>query len=225
MSPAASPPLLVIGASGHARSLLALLRRHRGFTPVGLIDSFQPAGPGPDGVPVLGAEGDVPDLCRRLGVRHLLVAIGDNARREAMTQRLVRDAPDAVFPALIDPTAVVAPGVRIGAGVVVLAQAHVGPGSELADGVLLNTKASLDHDSRMAAFASLAPGVICGGRVALGARSFIGLGSHLVAGLEIGADTVLGAGSLLLESLPAGVLAYGRPAQVIRSRRPDEPYL
>lgn len=220
-----SLPLLVVGAGGHARSLLALLRRHGGFTPVGLIDSFRPGGPSLDGVPVLGAEADAPDLCEQHEIRHLLVAIGDNARREAMTKRLAALVSNAVFPPLIDPTAVVDSGVRLGAGVVILAQAHVGPGSELADGVLLNTKASLDHDARLDPFASLAPGVICGGRVSIGARSFIGLGSQLIHGLRVGADTVVGAGSLLLDPLPAGVLAYGRPAQVIRSRRPDEPYL
>lgn len=220
-----APPLLLIGAGGHARALLALLHRQGAFTPVGLIDSFRPDGPGLDGVPILGAEADVPALCDQLGVHHLLVAIGDNSQREAMTERLTACCADVVFPALIDPTAVVARGVHLGAGVVVMAMAHVGPGSELGDGVLLNTKASLDHDTDAAPFASLAPGVITGGRARLGARSFLGLGTQLVRGAEIGADTVVGAGSLVLGSLPAGVVAYGRPAQVIRSRKPDEPYL
>ncbi|MCT0201797.1 MULTISPECIES: acetyltransferase [Synechococcaceae] len=217
-------PVLLIGAGGHARSVLAMLLRHRGFTPVGLIDSFQPQGPGLDGVPIIGTEADVPALCEQLRVRHLMVAIGDNTQREAMAQRLAASCPNAVFPALIDPTAVVATGVRIGAGVVLLAQAHVGPGSELGDGVLLNTMASLDHDTQVGSFASLAPGVITGGRVILGPRSFLGLGVQLLQGVHVGADTVVGAGSLVLDSLPSGVMAYGRPAKVVRSRRHDESY-
>lgn len=153
-----------------------------------------------------------------------LVAVGDNTQREEITERLAGRVSDSVFPPLTDPTACVASDVRIGAGVVVLAQADGGPGSKLADGVLLNTTATLDHDARMQPFASLAPAVICGGCVSIGARSFIGLGSHLIQELRIGSDTVVGAGSLVLDPLPPGVLAYGHPAQVIRSRRPDEPY-
>jgi acetyltransferase-like isoleucine patch superfamily enzyme len=103
--------------------------------------------------------------------------------------------------------------------------AHVGAGCTLGPGSLINTQASLDHDSNLGAFASLAPGAVTGGRVQVGERSFIGLGAQLVHGITIGADTVVGAGSLVLKDLPAGVVGYGSPARVIRTRHADEPYL
>jgi sugar O-acyltransferase (sialic acid O-acetyltransferase NeuD family) len=219
-------PLLLFGAGGHAHALLAVLERHAGFTPVGLIDSFQTPGTLAHGIPILGGESDVPQLCRSHGVRHLPVASGYNLQRQAITMRLAAACPpEAEFPALIDPTAVVASDARLGAGAVVMAQAHVGAGCELGAGVLVNTHASMDHDCRMGPYASLAPGVIAGGCVWIGDRSAIGLGAQLRNGIEIGADTVVGAGSLMLRSLPAGVMAYGSPAAVVRSRQPDEPYL
>ncbi|WP_158217383.1 NeuD/PglB/VioB family sugar acetyltransferase [Synechococcus sp. MW101C3] len=218
-------PLLLFGAGGHAHALLAVLERHAGFTPVGLIDSFQTPGTLAHGIPVLGGESDLPQLCQSHGVHHLLVAIGANLQRQAITRRLAACLPDVMFPALIDPTAVVAADAHLGAGAVVMAQAHVGAGCELGEGVLVNTRASLDHDSRLDAFASLAPGVIAGGRVWIGERSAIGLGAMLRNDIGIGADTVVGAGSLVLGDLAAGVMAYGAPALVIRSRQPDEPYL
>ena len=82
-----------------------------------------------------------------------------------------------------------------------------------------------DHDSHLGAFASLAPGAITGGGVEIGARSFVGLGAQLIHGVSIGADTVVGAGALVLHPLPDGVVAYGAPARVIRSRQVSEPYL
>ena len=217
--------LLLIGSSGHAHALLALLARHGGYEPVGLIDSFQSQGSQAHGLPILGAETDVPLLCQRLGVQHLLVAIGDNHQRQAISQRLKQQLPDTVFPTLVDPSAVVAADAQLAPGVVVMAQAHVGAGCVLEEGALLNTQASLDHDSHLGAFASLAPGAITGGRVRIGAGSFIGLGARLIQGVQVGPNTVLGAGSLALTDLPAGVLAYGTPARVIRSRQPDESYL
>jgi acetyltransferase-like isoleucine patch superfamily enzyme len=36
---------------------------------------------------------------------------------------------------------------------------------------------------------------------------------------------VVGAGSLVLKDLPAGVVGYGSPARVTRNRQTDEPYL
>lgn len=217
--------ILLIGASGHAHALLSLLQRHGGFQPVGLIDSFQPPGSQVHGLAILGGEADVPRLCVRHGVRHLLVAIGDNFQRLAMTERLQQLLPDAVFPALVDPSAVVAADAQLASGVVVMAQAHVGAGCRLETGALLNTKASLDHDSCLGPYASLGPGAITGGSVLIGDRSFIGLGSQLVHQIRIGPDTLVGAGSLVLKDLPAGVLSYGSPARVIRRRPADESYL
>jgi sugar O-acyltransferase (sialic acid O-acetyltransferase NeuD family) len=218
-------PLLLIGASGHAHALLALLQRHDAYEPVGLIDSFQPAGSMAHGLPILGGEADVPALCEAHQLRHLVVAIGHNFQRQAITQRLQERIPDAIFPALVDPSAVVAADAQLGPGTVVMAQAHVGAGCILEAGALLNTKASLDHDSTMEPFTSLAPGVITGGNVRIGLRSFIGLGSHVVHRIQIGQDTVVGAGALVLVDLPQCVLAYGAPARVVRSRQTDEIYL
>lgn len=218
-------PILLIGASGHARALQAVLHRHGGYTVVGLIDSFQPPGTLTHGLPILGGEEDVPHLCERHAVRHLLVAIGDNAQRQSMTKRLRQKFPDGEFPSLVDPSAVVAADAQLGPGVVVMAQAHVGAGCVLEAGALLNNQTSLDHDGYLGAFASLAPGAITGGSVRIGACSFIGLGARLIQRVQVGKGTVVGAGSLVLRNLPDGVLAYGTPARVIRGRRHDDPYL
>jgi sugar O-acyltransferase (sialic acid O-acetyltransferase NeuD family) len=220
-----SSKLMLIGSRGHAHALLALLTRLGSYEPVGLIDSFRPAGSQAHGLPILGTEADVPNLCERHGIRNLLVAIGDNYKRQAMSERLHSHCPEIIFPHLVDPTAVVASDAQLAPGVVVMAQAHVGAGCVLGEGSLLNTRASLDHDSRMDAYASLAPGVVTGGRVLIGRGSAICLGALLSNNLQIGAGTVVGAGSLVLRDLPADVLAYGTPARVVRNRQPGESYL
>ncbi|MEB3352752.1 MAG: acetyltransferase [Cyanobacteriota bacterium] len=217
--------MLFIGASGHAHSILSLLSRHGGFSPVGLIDSFQTAGSIVHGLPVLGQEADVSRVCRTLDVQHLVIAIGDNYQRQAMTFRLMQSLANIVFPPLVDPTAVVAADAQLGPGVVVMAQAHVGAGCVLEMGALINTQASLDHDGHLGAFGSLAPGAITGGRVSIGSGSFIGLGARLIQGVQVGQHTVVGAGSLVLHDLPDAVLAYGTPARVVCGRQPDDTYL
>jgi len=98
-------------------------------------------------------------------------------------------------------------------------------GCRLAACSLVNTRASLDHDSVLAEGASLAPGAVTGGRVSIGRRSFIGMGAVVTQGIRIGEDTVLGAGALLLQDLPDRVVAYGSPARVVRTRAVDEAYL
>jgi carbonic anhydrase/acetyltransferase-like protein (isoleucine patch superfamily) len=55
-------------------------------------------------------------------------------------------------------------------------------------------------------------------------RVLVGMGSIVLDGAEIGSDTILGAGSLVTTGtkIPAGVLALGRPAKVLRELRDED---
>jgi len=44
------------------------------------------------------------------------------------------------------------------------------------------------------------------------------MGANIVDGIQIGADTIIGAGSLVTKDVPAGVIAYGNPCRVVRAR-------
>ncbi|MFF4583739.1 sugar O-acetyltransferase [Streptomyces sp. NPDC001373] len=53
--------------------------------------------------------------------------------------------------------------------------------------------------------------------VTLGDNVWLGGGTIVCPGVTIGADTVVGAGSVVVKDLPAGVLAVGNPARVVRT--------
>ncbi|MEI6358701.1 MAG: acetyltransferase [Synechococcus sp. ELA619] len=214
-----------MGSSGQAHAVLAVLQRLAAYRLIGLIDSYLPQGSCCLGYPILGGLDGLAEICDSHSVRHVLVAIGDNYQRDLITAKVSQACPGLNFPVLIDPSAVVAHGVSIGAGSIIMPLAHVGPGSIIGMGCLLNTRCSIDHDGQMGAFASLAPGATTGGNVSIGARSAIGLGSAICHRVSIGSDTVIGMGSLVLSDWPDGVVVYGAPARLIRTRLVDEPYL
>ncbi len=56
--------------------------------------------------------------------------------------------------------------------------------------------------------------------VHIGARTWLGRGVVVLPGVSIGADTVVGAGSVVVHDLPAGVVAVGVPARVVKERFP-----
>jgi galactoside O-acetyltransferase len=51
------------------------------------------------------------------------------------------------------------------------------------------------------------------------------LGVTVLDRIEIGENTVVGAGSLVTKSLPDNVLAYGNPCKIIRNRNQGEKFL
>lgn len=70
-------------------------------------------------------------------------------------------------------------------------------------------------------FHELDPRRRCGGQPAMGAvelgeNVFVGDGARILKGVTIGRDSVVGAGSVVTRSIPAGVVAAGNPARVVR---------
>ena len=103
------------------------------------------------------------------------------------------------------------------AGSIVLPRATVGRG------VLLNTKASIDHDCLIGDFVNIAPAATLGGEVRVGAETFIGPGATVAAGISIGARALIGAGAVVVREVPEDVTAWGVPARITSDRRPGSP--
>ena len=86
----------------------------------------------------------------------------------------------------------------------------IGPQTQLGPAVQLYTATHpLDPVARTAGPELARP-------IVIGARVWIGGGAIVLPGVSIGDDTVVGAGSVVTRSLPAGVVAVGNPCRVIR---------
>lgn len=218
---AALPPqdIVVLGAGGHAKVVAQSLRRSGGWHIVGFIDEHDPARAGEAfcGAAVLGGRAALAGL-REQGVSAVAIAFGDNRARLALDAALA--AQGWQRPAIVDPTAQVADDVRLGPGCYVAAGAIVEPGSSLGRQVIVNSAAVVCHDAVIGEGVHLCPASCLGGHVQVGPRSWIGIGSVLRDRVCIGADVVIGAGSLVLGDVPHGVVAYGHPAQVITKAQP-----
>ena len=52
--------------------------------------------------------------------------------------------------------------------------------------------------------------------IEIGDNVYVGMGVRILKGASIGSDSVIGAGSVVTGAIPAGVIAAGNPARVIR---------
>lgn len=141
-----------------------------------------------------------------------LPGVGDNAARD----RILRQAGQRAMGAVVHPAATIATGVSLGRGVVVMAGAVLNPAVEAGDGTIINTAAVVEHETRIGRCVHISPGAILCGQVEVGELTWIGAGAILLPGVRIGSRTIIGAGAVVLGEVPAGVVALGNPARVIR---------
>jgi len=141
----------------------------------------------------------------------------DRSGRDALLRRLLGSlGRDAVVraPLYVDFGCNLAIGDRtfVNFGLVALdvAPISIGADCQLGPNVQLLTPIHpLDADLRRAKWEQASP-------ITLGDNVWLGGGVTVLPGVTIGADTVVGAGAVVSRDLPAGVLAVGTPARVVR---------
>jgi UDP-perosamine 4-acetyltransferase len=201
--------VVVIGAGGHAKVVLEILRAAGGVEVVGLLD------PAPHaslvrGVPVLGGDDLLTEL-RSAGVAAAVVALGNNRRRQQVGGR-ARELGFAL-PAIIHPSAIVSPSARLEAGVVVMARVVIGTEAEVEQLAVINSGAVVEHDNRIGKASHIGPACALAGNVRVGDRALVGVGSAVRPGIIIGSDAVVGAGSAVIKDVPEGAMIGGSPAR------------
>lgn len=199
--------LIVVGAGGHAKVCIELLRA------MGMPIAFCIGGDDSPadciGVPVLRGDSHLA-LLRKQGHGLAFIAIGSNSLR----QRLGRHALDLGYELVnaISPLAVISPTARLGKGIAVMAGAVINACTTVADLAIINTLASVDHDGAIGEAVHIAPHCGLAGNVTVGERSFLGIGSKVIPGISIGADVVAGAGSVIVSDIPSSIKIVGVPA-------------
>ncbi len=208
-----SHPVIVLGAGGHAAVVISSLQR-LGAKLLGVtcLDKFES-----DhilGVPVIGKDDEISswapaDVMLVNGIG--MVAVGRSSRVRCAEK--MREL-GFQFRAIVDPTAVTAPEVRLAEGVQILAGAIVQPRTTIGQDSIINTGAKIDHDCEIEAECHICPGVTLAGSVKISRGSMVGAGATVIPGVTIGEESLIGAGSVVLSDLPprSHIVQRAKPA-------------
>ena len=209
---AALPKLVIVGAGGFGREMLAWARQsvqfEREWTIKGFIDDQADALAGKNTpAALLGPIHDHQPAADEV----FLCAMGIPAVKRRCSELLLSRG--ARFSRLIHRTAVLGDNVELGDGVVLCPYTVVSANNRLGRGVAINLHSSIDHDACVDDWSQVNCHCDLTAAVQIGREVFIGSSVSIIPGVAVGDGAYIGAGSVVVRNVPSGATVFGVPAR------------
>lgn len=203
--------LIMIGAGGHAKSVFDSLDKEQ-YELVGFIDSNKVGTH--LGLPILGSRiEDVTDF----ESFSYFVSIGDVYFRKLWFNRLI--GMNLPIINIIDRTAIISPDAKIGIGNFFGKLSIVNSDVVIGNDNIINTKALIEHECRIGNHNHISTNATVNGAVVMQDCVFFGSAAVVSNGqIEIGHDSIIGAGSVVIHDVEPLTTVVGVPARVIKRR-------
>ena len=212
-----SGKIVIVGAGGLGREILATVRAYNTvrneWDVLGFLDSDEKLrGSGIAGVSVLGND----EWCQNNHDHSIrfICAIGTSRARARVVQKL--SAMNCRFASVVHPGVRIPESVEIGAGTVIMGGTQFTTDAKIGSHVVVYLNCSITHDVRVGDYCVITPGCNLSGASMLETGVELGIGVNVLPGRRIGAWTVIGAGSVVTDDIPAECTAVGTPCRVIK---------
>lgn len=120
------------------------------------------------------------------------------------------------YPVLIHPSVIYSGSVNFGEGSIVCAGNIITVNIEIGKHVIINLDCTIGHDANIGDYSTVLPSVNISGFVKTEECVSVGTGSAIIQGVNIGKNTVVGAGAVVVKDLPENCTAVGSPAKPIK---------
>ncbi len=203
-----------LGAGGHAKVVIELLRLNGGYEIVGLLDRKQElVGQMVLDVPILGNDSLLDKLVSQ-GIQHFFVGLGSTGN--IAPRRVLYELAHSMNMTPVDaihPSAIISSSVTIGQGVTISANAVINSCAVLGDNIIVNTGAIIEHDCLLGNHVHIATGARLAGSVVVGEAAHIGAGATILQCIKIGQGAIVGAGAVVVKDVQPYTTVIGVPAR------------
>lgn len=209
--------LAIFGVGGFGREVLTLIndinKIENEWNIIGFFDDAYKKGEIINGIPILGSTDDLNSWKKEI---YIVVAIGDPKIKHKVTNKISNSY--VKFPTVIHPTVIIGDTdyVKIGKGCIICAGNIITTNVEIKDFVILNLACTVGHDTIIGNYASFMPTCNISGEVLINDSVYCGTGVKIINKVEIGENSIIGAGAVVTSSQPDNCTIVGVPAKVIK---------
>ena len=191
---------------------IAYVAIHAGFDVVGFLDNLKIHNSIDSEFPFLGSIENIKNFLNC----EVVVAIGCSQVRKQVVNQIEKIC-NPRYATIIHPTALLlgALGEKpiIGSGSVLFPYVCISRHVAIGEHSILNTKSSVGLDSKLGNFITLSPAAIIHGSCVLADTVEVGAGSMVIQNVKIDSDIIIGAGTVVVESLDEVATYSGIPAK------------
>jgi sugar O-acyltransferase (sialic acid O-acetyltransferase NeuD family) len=194
--------LAIIGSalSGGAAQIIDAVSTQSEYKVVAIFDNHEKSqGTKVLDVPVVATSNDVESHWKRGDFDEAVIAIGGDLKERQRLFDYLRSI-GVPFANVVDRTAEIRTGAKIGCGNVILAKVFIGPLVSIGDNCYLITDTCINHDSKVGSHVYFSAGCVIAGDVEIGDRVRFDTASGAKARIRIRDDFNVTAGQILLES-------------------------
>lgn len=209
--------IAIFGAGGFGREVKTIIDKINVEHPntynfLGFYDDGILKGTEINGFPVLGGVSELNQIETDL---ELVISIGDPRIKKKVLNKISNSKIN--FPIIIHPNASISSDdVEIGKGTIICEATIITCNIKIGEFVIFNLMCTVGHDTIIEDFCAFMPSVNISGEVHIHKNVYVGTGAKIINLLEIGENTIVGAGAVVSKTLPSNCTAVGIPAKPIK---------
>ena len=207
--------IVVLGSSGFAQEIVWLLEDNneikKEWNILGFIDhvgnerSFEN----------YGVIGDDDWLVHYPHTINVVCGIGKPSLRKKVVNYINSLNNTVNFPNIISQKATVSRFAKLGKGCIVCAGTIITTNVCLGDFVTVNLNCTIGHGTKIGEYTTINPGVNISGSVFIEQACDVGTATSIIQGKRIGANSILGAGSVIIRNVPGNCTVVGNPGMIL----------
>lgn len=168
------------------------------------------------GYPIFGPLHSVIDYLDKGTIDAVFVTIGDNVKRKEIFDLVAENHYDALINIISKQANVFTADSIQGRGIFLGFSSFIGADSYVYDNCIINTGAIVEHHTTVEAHCNITPGVTINGLCTIGEGCYVGSGSVLIQSISLAPYIILGAGTVVVNSLETPGTYVGVPARKIK---------